>query len=95
MKLPAITALKYWLYGLLLSLSLSACNSCHAQQTQTQKSGKVYITKIPSPGGTGKVYFGREIAGIINPSGAAWLERNNRQEEENVAQAIDSMMLRP
>ena len=42
-----------------------------------------YEHKTPSEGGTGKVYFGREIAHIMDFSGSAWLERANRKQEEN------------
>jgi len=43
----------------------------------------VYQHKTPSDGGTGKVYFGREIARIMDFSGSAWLERKTRQSEEH------------
>jgi len=53
----------------------------------------VYSTKTATADGTGKVYFGREIATVMGAAGAAWLERNNRQEEENAALAIGKMPL--
>src|SRR5581483_11862062 len=43
----------------------------------------VYQHKTPSDGGTGKVYFGREIARIMDFRGSAWLERKTRQSEEH------------
>ena len=42
-----------------------------------------YTHRAPSEGGTGKVYFGREIARIMDFSGSAWLERKTRQTEEH------------
>lgn len=81
------------LYMLLLSLCLSACNSCQAQKEQATSDN--YTTKVPHPDGIGKVYLGREIAGIMGAGGGAWLERNSRQEEENVVLAIENMALSP
>ena len=51
----------------------------------------VYQRKTASDGGTGKVYFGREIAHIMDFSGSAWLERTNRQQEENSNLTIDKL----
>ncbi|HZX57843.1 MAG TPA: class I SAM-dependent methyltransferase [Mucilaginibacter sp.] len=51
----------------------------------------VYQHKPASDGGTGKVYFGREIAHIMDFSGSAWLERANRQQEENSNLTIDKL----
>ena len=36
----------------------------------------------PSRDGIGKVYMGREIAGVMGWQGAAWLERDEREQEE-------------
>jgi len=47
-----------------------------------------YTYKKPDPGGTGKVYMGREIAGVMGFAGVAWLERPSRPEEEKTALAI-------
>ena len=50
-----------------------------------------YEHKTPSDGGTGKVYFGREIAQIMDFKGSAWLERKSRQEEENSNLTIEKL----
>ena len=39
--------------------------------------------------------MGREIAHVMGFSGAAWLERDERQKEENTALAIQNMKLKP
>ncbi|AKD03670.1 class I SAM-dependent methyltransferase [Pontibacter korlensis] len=93
MKSPAFVKPVSWLYALFLVLSLSACNSCQAQK-QPKEAG-AYTTKTPHRDGIGKVYMGREIAGVMSASGGAWLERDSRQEEENVALAIEHMELLP
>jgi precorrin-6B methylase 2 len=53
-----------------------------------QQQDKIYTYKTASEGGTGKFYYGREIAVIMNFSGSSWLERNSRQVEENSDLAI-------
>lgn len=60
-------------------------------QPKTQQQSAVYTIKEASADGTGKFYFGREIATVMGATGANWLERNNRQQEENTALAIDKL----
>ncbi len=81
------------LFVLFLWLLLGAGSTCQAQVEQ--KATAVYTTKPPSPGGTGKVYMGREIAKVIGTGGGGWLDRSTRQEEENSLRAIDGMTLNP
>ena len=58
-------------------------------------SASVYVYKTGSPDGIGKWYMGREIAYVMGFSGAAWLERDERQKEENTDLAIQNMKLKP
>lgn len=58
---------------------------------QQQKPDSTYTYKKPSEGGTGKFYYGREIANIMDFSGSSWLERNSRQVEENSDLAVSKM----
>ncbi len=51
----------------------------------------IYTHKTASEGGTGKFYFGREIAHIMDFSGSPWLERNSRQVEENSNLAVSKL----
>ena len=60
---------------------------------QKNKTPSPYTYGNASPGGTGKFYFGREIARVIGPSSAAWLDRNSRPQEENTQLAIDKIKL--
>lgn len=55
----------------------------------------LYSYRTPSRDGTGKFYLGREIARVMDASGAGWLERNEREAEEAAEKAIDSMRLTP
>lgn len=72
----------------LLFVVFTACS-----QPKTQSQNQVYTSKTADPDGTGKVYFGREIATVMCAAGADWLERNNRQQEENTALAISKLPL--
>ena len=51
-------------------------------QKQTQSPDPRYQTVTPSRDSIGKVYMGREIAGVMGWQGASWLERDERQQEE-------------
>lgn len=72
----------------LLLIVLTACS-----QSKKPQQSDVYTHKTADPDGTGKVYFGREIATVMGAAGADWLERNNRQQEENTNLAISKMPL--
>ncbi|RCH55270.1 SAM-dependent methyltransferase [Mucilaginibacter hurinus] len=60
---------------------------------QTTKNTTAYTQKTPSSDGTGKWYKGREIAPFMDFAGAAWLERNTRNKEENTDRAIARLPL--
>lgn len=52
-----------------------------------------YETITPSPGGTGKVFMGREIAQVMGHQGITWLERNEREAEEAPSRLIAALRL--
>lgn len=47
------------------------------------------------PNGTGKFYMGREIAQVMGYQGAGWLERRERDKEEEPAKLIAALDLKP
>jgi SAM-dependent methyltransferase len=70
--------------------------SSPARQPGTQPAAAdVYRTIEPSPDGIGKVYMGREIARVMGHLGAGWLERPEREREEQPRKAIELMEFRP
>ncbi|MEO6187383.1 MAG: class I SAM-dependent methyltransferase [Ginsengibacter sp.] len=84
---------------ILFSLWFALC-SCKNNQIKKGKlphaqAEQVYTYAKASPDGTGKFYFGREISQVMSSDGAKWLERNKRQEEENVDLAIENLQLKP
>lgn len=73
-------------------------SSCHAQQKSNEKpliKDSIYTFHKASPDGIGKYYKGREIAHVMGAAGSDWLERDERQQEENTQLAIEKMPLAP
>src|SRR5689334_19399390 len=64
-------------------------------QTQPQKKeqpkNRYEFRQIHDPNGTGKFYMGREIAYVMGWQGAGWLERPEREREENVSKLMPSL----
>ncbi len=67
---------------------------CECKSQPQTDSASVYTYQKGSPDGIGKWYMGREIAYVMGASGAAWLERDERQKEENTELAIQNMKLK-
>jgi len=79
------------LYPYLLTLFfLLQMVSCYAQQENDH-----YEFREASRDGTGKLYMGREIARVMGYQGAAWLERNNREQEERTDLLVQALALQP
>ena len=75
---------------------LAICTSCTAQQDQAPPADdSPYTFQAPSRDGTGKYYLGREISHVMGHLAADWLERPEREQEENVSQAIANMDIQP
>ena len=47
------------------------------------------------PNGTGKFYLGREIAQVMGHEAAGWLDRPEREKEEQPTKLLDTLKLRP
>lgn len=76
---------------MLLALSMTACG-------QTKRENKVeetYTFKDGDPNGIGKWYMGREIAHVMGYQGINWLERSDREKEENTSQLLKNMNIQP
>lgn len=55
-----------------------------------------YKTGTPAePGGSGKFYMGREIAFVMGHQGAGWLERPEREKQEQPKKLLDVLDLKP
>ena len=80
----------YLLFSLSLLLVQIGCTQTIKQKINA-KTDSVYKYKAASGDGIGKVYQGREISFVMDAAGADWLERNNRNEEENTNLAINKL----
>ena len=77
-----ITILLFLFTALLLS------NECVGQKPDTDKK---YNFNRGDNNGIGKWYMGREIAYVMGFEGIGWLERSDREKEENVLSLIQNM----
>ena len=76
---------------ILLGFILVACGSSTGQD----QTDSIYTFKEGDPYGTGKWYMGREIAYVMGFHGMDWLERPEREEEENVSKLLKNLDLEP
>jgi ubiquinone/menaquinone biosynthesis C-methylase UbiE len=56
-----------------------------------KKEGRYEWKKVHDPDGIGKFYLGRAIAFVMGHQGAGWLERPEREKEENPKKLIESL----
>ncbi|WP_318308496.1 class I SAM-dependent methyltransferase [Flagellimonas crocea] len=59
------------------------------------KDNTDYVYKKGDPNGIGKWYMGREIAYVMGFQGINWLERPEREEEENTSILLKNMNIKP
>jgi ubiquinone/menaquinone biosynthesis C-methylase UbiE len=55
---------------------------------------KFYSYRSPSSDGIGKIYMGREISQVMGHQGADWLDRSDRQKEEQPQKLVEALNLR-
>ena len=85
-NLPQRRAVCCWLVAPWVAcVGLMAGTTAQAQKASAQDGAppSSRYSRIPrSADGIGKAYMGREIAGVMGWQGAAWLERDEREQEE-------------
>ena len=79
------------LFLLMFSILLIS-NQCVAQKSNFDNK---YKFKKGDYNGIGKWYMGREIAHVMGYQGIGWLERSEREKEENVSNLIENMGIKP
>ncbi len=86
-----------FLFSLVFGSLLLSPLQINADESTNDKPAKPRYTtrRIHDPNGIGKFYMGREIAHVMGFQGAAWLERNTRQQEENLTLLVKSLKLKP
>jgi protein-L-isoaspartate O-methyltransferase len=81
MKMLRIISLRVFVF-----IVLMVTVDCHAQDR--------YVSKKGDPNGIGKWYMGRQIAQVMSHWGIDWLERPEREMEENTTQLISNLRLK-
>ena len=61
---------------------------------QVEEKGSIYTYKTGDFNGIGKWYMGREIAYVMGFQGIDWLERSEREKEEDVSTLIKNMKVK-
>ena len=64
-------------------------------QTATLAAQERYTVKPGDPNGISKWYMGRQIAQVMSHFGIDWLERQEREQEENTTQLLKNLALQP
>ena len=75
-------------FAIFISFGFVKCNSQQKVVATKTTADTVYSYKNASEDGIGKFYFGREIAHVMGAGGGEWLEREERNKEENTKMAI-------
>jgi FkbM family methyltransferase len=64
-------------------------------QAATLSAQERYTLKSGDPNGINKWYMGRQIAQVMSHYGIGWLEREEREQEENTTQLMKNLALKP
>ena len=75
-----------------LLVVLAIATSCLSQE---RNSDSLYAYKTGDPNGIGKWYMGREISHVMGFQGIRWLERQERQKEENTSRLLLNLNIEP
>ncbi len=67
----------------------------HAQEPKDKPAERYEMRADHDPDGTGKFYLGREIALVMSYHGASWLERPEREKEENTSKLLPALKIKP
>lgn len=73
---------------LFLFVATTPLYQCHGQKAKPNAS---YTIKKGEPNGIGKWYMGREIAHVMGFQGMGWLDRTEREDEENTIKLLENM----
>jgi SAM-dependent methyltransferase len=85
--------LKIVLFVIVSGSCFTKCNSQQKKVSSKPVIDTAYIFRNGSVDGIGKFYMGREIAHVMGASGSEWLERDERNKEENTQLAIEKINL--
>jgi precorrin-6B methylase 2 len=86
--------MRKWLVGASLLGLLAAWPALPAQESAA-KSQRYETRTDHDSNGIGKFYMGREIALVMGHQAAGWLERPEREKEEQPAKLVEALKLQP
>ncbi|WP_018611502.1 class I SAM-dependent methyltransferase [Segetibacter koreensis] len=86
--------MKIFIPFVFFSVIFSFSTFVSAGQSITRPADSIYTYADASSGGIGKFYLGREIAHIVSSSATTWLDRPDREQEENANLAVQKMPLK-
>ncbi|MGO8785875.1 MAG: class I SAM-dependent methyltransferase [Terriglobia bacterium] len=75
-------------------LTVEELRVAQLQASSAQAQSHYEARAIHDPNGTGRFYMGREIAQVMGPSGMAWLDRPEREDQEQPQVVIQAMGIR-
>ncbi|HEY0455951.1 MAG TPA: class I SAM-dependent methyltransferase [Verrucomicrobiae bacterium] len=79
-----------------LAIFLVIATGIYAAESPVSSSVARYESRAAhDPNGIGKFYMGREIAHVMGHQAAEWLERPEREEEENTQKMIELLAIKP
>ena len=74
---------------------VNRCLQLQRAKSTKETSSEIYTYRSGDPNGIGKWYKGREIAHVMGYQGMSWLERSEREEEENTSKLLKNMNIQP
>jgi protein-L-isoaspartate O-methyltransferase len=83
------------LISLLMVLFAAQVRAENPKPKDEKKKDRYEWKRDHDPNGIGKFYMGREIAYVMGYQGASWLERPEREKEEDPAKLIKALEIKP
>jgi precorrin-6B methylase 2 len=80
--------------GLPLASPVGSLLRAHTQVAAPQPNARYEVRANHDPNGTGRFYLGREIAQVMGAGGIPWLDRPEREGQEQPEVVIEAMSLR-
>jgi ubiquinone/menaquinone biosynthesis C-methylase UbiE len=77
-----------------LLIAIPTLAAAQDEPIKDRKDGRYEWRSRHDPNGIGKFYMGREIAHVMGHAAASWLERPEREEEENPKKLIELLKLK-
>lgn len=96
MRIPSNSLLAgRWSFAVLTAILLTRLLTLAATAQTAPLPAPLYETRPGSFDGIGKWFLGREIAHFMTHHGAMWLERPEREEEEQPSRLLEALQLKP